>query len=230
VALHLDHGKVDRAISYAFRNGFSSIMFDGSEYPFEENVRRTRKVVELGHLEGVSVEGELGHVGVGAAGDHARRDLYTRPEDARRFVEETGVDALAVAFGTAHGPYPKGIIPTLDFDRLKAIKDSLGMPIVMHGGSSSGDDNIRHAVKCGINKINVCSDTFVACVDAVAKVTSEDPGVGFIKLLNLMEKAAADTIGHYIELASSVGKAANFAPFFDPYRAFWVKTEKKLHE
>lgn len=230
VALHLDHGKVDRAISYAFRNGFSSIMYDGSEYAFEENVRRTRYVVDLAHLEGVTVEGELGHVGMGADGDHAKADMYTKPEDAKRFVEETGVDALAVAFGTAHGHYPKGVIPVLDFDRLKAIKSLLNMPIVMHGGSSSGDDNFRKAVACGINKINVCTDTFTACVDAVAKATREDPGVDFVKMLNLMEKAAADTIAHYIQIVGSAGKASNFKPFFDPYRPFWVKTAKKLHE
>lgn len=220
IALNLDHGKTPRAISFAFRNGFSSIMIDCSEFPYEENARRTREVVELAHLEGVSVEGEIGHVGAADQDDHHRDDMYTKPEDAKRFVEDTGVDALAVAFGTAHGRYPKGFVPKLDFERLRAIRAAVDVPLVMHGGSSSGDDNIREAVASGINKINVCTDTFVACRDAAARALRDEPDIDYIKLLKAMERAAKDTIASYIRLAGSANRASAFGPLPDAHAVF----------
>jgi fructose-bisphosphate aldolase class II len=229
IALHLDHGKTDRAISFAFRNGFSSIMFDGSQYPFEENVRRTKAVVDLAHREGVTVEGELGHVGMADQKDYARYDMYTDPAEAKRFADATGIDAIAVAFGTAHGKYPANHVPVLDFDRLKAIKAAVDMPVVMHGGSASGDDNIRQAVACGVNKINVATDTFVACRDAVAAATRAEPGIDFIKLLNVLEKAARDTIAGYIALMGSASRAAAFKPWYDGHRVFSLGAAK-AHE
>lgn len=231
VALHLDHGKVERAISYAFRNGFSSIMIDASEYPFAENVRRTRAVVDLAHLEGVTVEGELGHVGMADnSADYGHADMYTDPATAKHFVEETGVDALAVAFGTAHGHYPKGYVPVLDFDRLSAITQALDIPVVMHGGSNSGDENIRRAVACGVNKINVCTDTFVACREVLARTLREEPGIDYVTLMNVMEQAARETIAAYIRLAGSAGRATGFPWFSDPYRRFSPHATTGLHE
>lgn len=229
VALHLDHGKVDHAISFAFRNGFSSIMFDGSQFPFEENVRRTKAVVDLAHREGVTVEGELGHVGMADQKDYARYDMYTDPAEAKRFADETGIDAIAVAFGTAHGKYPANHVPVLDFERLRAIKAAVNMPVVMHGGSSSGDDNIRQAVACGVNKINVATDTFVACREAMAAATREEPGIDLLKLLAVFEKAARDTIGSYIKLMGSAGRASGFAPWYDGHRVFSLGAVKS-HE
>ncbi|MBP3041733.1 class II fructose-bisphosphate aldolase, partial [Bacillaceae bacterium Marseille-Q3522] len=149
VALNLDHGRTFEGITYAFRHGFGSVMIDASETSLEENINITKEVIKLAHSQDVSVEAELGHVGQASKGDQGNNDLYTDPLDAKRFVEETNVDALAVAVGTAHGSYPKGIEPKIDFERLKAIKDILKIPLVLHGGSNSGDENIRKAVKYG---------------------------------------------------------------------------------
>ncbi len=137
-------------------------MYDGSSLPYEENVKRTAIITALAHGMGCSVEGELGHVGQADHEDDADTDLYTDPDLAMDFVEKTGIDALAVAIGTAHGAYPKGKIPKLDFERLHLLKETLNMPLVLHGGSGSGEENLRKAVAGGINKINVCTDAFEA--------------------------------------------------------------------
>ena len=155
VALHLDHGGSYELAARCIEAGYTSVMIDGSRLPFDENSGLTRRVVELAHARGVSVEGELGHV---AHNDEAGRDditrFYTRPEDAARFVRETGVDALAVAVGTAHGFY-KGEV-RLDFDRLKQIREAVGdeAALVLHGGSGVPAGLLRRAIECGVTKIN----------------------------------------------------------------------------
>lgn len=152
-ALHLDHGGSYELAARCVEAGYTSVMIDGSKLPFDENVGVTRRVVELAHAAGVSVEGELGHVAHNEEGGDISR-FYTRPEDAARFVEETGVDALAVAVGTAHGFY-KGEV-RLDFERLERIRDAVGYAaaLVLHGGSGVPDELMRRAVSCGIRKIN----------------------------------------------------------------------------
>ena len=109
---------------------------------------------------GLSCEAELGHVGMAKEADNEKADLYTDPQQAKEFAAKTECDCLAVAIGTAHGSYPKGFVPKLDFDRLKLLKETLQMPLVLHGGSGAGEENIRKAVAYGINKINVCTDLF----------------------------------------------------------------------
>ena len=155
VALHLDHGASYELAERCVEAGYTSVMFDGSKLPFAENCELTRRVVELAHANGVSVEGELGHVAHNdeAAGNEIK-NFYTRPEDALRFVEETGVDALAVAIGTAHGFY-KGEV-RLDFERLDRIRDAVGerVALVLHGGSGVPDELLRQAILHGISKIN----------------------------------------------------------------------------
>ena len=153
VALHLDHGASYELAARCVAAGYTSVMIDGSKLPFEENVELTRRVVEMAHAAGVSVEGELGHVAHNAEGGDITR-FYTRPEDALRFVEATGVDALAVAIGTAHGFY-KGEV-RLDFERLAQIRDAVGerARLVLHGGSGVPDELMRRAVSSGIAKIN----------------------------------------------------------------------------
>src|SRR5215207_7496803 len=143
VALHLDHGGSYELAARCVEAGYTSVMIDGSKLPFDENVGVTRRVVELAHAAGVSVEGELGHVAHNEEGG-----------DISRFVEATGVDALAVAVGTAHGFY-KGEV-RLDFERLEQIRDAVGSAaaLVLHGGSGVPDDLMRKAVECGIRKIN----------------------------------------------------------------------------
>ncbi|HEX8151045.1 MAG TPA: class II fructose-bisphosphate aldolase [Pyrinomonadaceae bacterium] len=153
VALHLDHGGSYELAARCVEAGYTSVMIDGSKLPFGENVGVTRRVVELAHAAGVSVEGELGHVAHNQEGGDISR-FYTLPEDASRFVGETGVDALAVAVGTAHGFY-KGEV-RLDFGRLEQIRDAVGgrAALVLHGGSGVPDELLRRAVSCGIRKIN----------------------------------------------------------------------------
>jgi len=154
VALHLDHGGSFELALRCIEAGYSSVMFDGSKLSFSENCRETRRVVELAHRNGVSVEGELGHV---AHNDEATTadqvGFYTRPEDASRFIDETEVDALAVAVGTAHGFY-KGEV-RLDFERLAQIREAAGdTALVLHGGSGVPEGLLRRAIANGITKVN----------------------------------------------------------------------------
>lgn len=158
VALHLDHGGSFAKIIQCIRHGFSSVMIDGSKLPFEENVALVEKVVEAAKAIGVTVEAELGKIG-GTEDDHTvdeREASMTVPEEAQTFVEKTKVDALAIAIGTAHGPY-KGK-PELDFERLTAIRKLVDIPLVLHGASGVYDQDIQKAISLGICKININTD------------------------------------------------------------------------
>ncbi|MDD2554545.1 MAG: class II fructose-1,6-bisphosphate aldolase, partial [Desulfotomaculaceae bacterium] len=155
VALHLDHGTSYEQAIQCIHAGFSSVMIDGSKLPLAENIKLTRRVLDVARAVGVSVEAELGKIG-GAEDDitvSERDALLTDPEEVATFVRETGVDSLAVAIGTAHGQY-KGI-PELDFPRLKKIKSMVNIPIVLHGSSGVPDDAIREAIRLGVRKVNI---------------------------------------------------------------------------
>ena len=158
VCLHLDHGKSVKACLQAINAGFTSVMIDGSSYSFEENVQMTKTVVEAARKKNISVEAEIGHVGSGKVIVERSKDdtMLTDPQEARRFVEQTGVDCLAVSIGTMHGEY-KGE-PKIDFERLREIKKQVPVPLVLHGGSGTGDDNIKRAVSQGIRKINLFTE------------------------------------------------------------------------
>lgn len=176
VALHLDHGTTYETIISCIRNGWTSIMFDGSHYPLAENIEHTNEFIKIAHAVGVSVEAELGRLG--GIEDNISVDekdaRLTSPKEAVEFVEKTGVDYLAIAIGTAHGKY-KGE-PKLDFDRLKEIKGLLNMPIVLHGASGVPEESIITAVKYGINKINIDTDVRQAFTDGIHKVFNDTPG------------------------------------------------------
>ncbi len=211
VAMMLDHGSKYERITYAFRVGYSSIMFDGSALPMDENIQKTKEVVKLCHMHGIGVEGELGHVGQAANNDDKNESLYTDPADAAYFVEQTKVDSLAVAVGTAHGEYEKGYIPHINFDRIREIKEATnGMPLALHGGSGSGDENIKKAVAAGINKINVATDVGNCCRDYLAETLASNPKINYIQLMMGMEKAVKAFIMHWIDLSGSAGSADNF--------------------
>jgi len=211
IATCLDHGNDEERILYAFRNGFSSIMYDGSLLSFDENVKRTKAVARMCHSFDMGVEGELGHVGVAASGDGRDESLYTSPEDARTFVQETHVDCLAVAVGTAHGEYPKGMVPHINFKRIEEIKDSTGgMPIALHGGSGSGDENITKAVKAGINKVNMVSDVLIESRKFLSSKLQENPGIAYIDLMSSLEGRVKEFISHWIDLTGSEGKGSLF--------------------
>lgn len=176
VAIHWDHGGTYEQMITAIKAGFTSVMIDASLLPFDENVALTRKVVEAAHAVGIQVEGELGTIGAndsyGESG--AAEIIYTNPEDAVRFVQETGVDSLAIAIGTSHGLYPAEKNPELRHDLLEQIKAAVGIPLVLHGGSSNPDSELRRAVELGVNKINISSDIKVSYHNRMREILGTD--------------------------------------------------------
>lgn len=203
VCLNLDHGPSLEVELDAIHRGFTNVMIDASSLPYEENVRRTRMIVELAHAKGISVEAELGHVGQAADGDGQTDDMYTNVAQAKDFVERTGIDALAVAIGTAHGKYPAGYVPKLDFNRLAELKAELKMPLVLHGGSGSGEENIRKAVAGGINKINVCTDAFRAAEIAMKEKWEKEPNTDYLNIMVTAEAAIKKFVKDYIRMIGS---------------------------
>lgn len=191
VAFHLDHGAGEKEVLNAFRSGVTSVMIDASTKPYEENVAITSRVVKMSRDVGVNVEGEIGHVG--SANDDSS-GVYTETADAVRFVEETGVDALAIMVGTAHGKYKKA--PKLFIDRIKEIHEHTKARLVLHGGSGVPDDQIRLAVEAGIRKINYATDLCCALVEGMNAVNllSEPLDVGMSKAANYVKDFAIDRI------------------------------------
>ncbi len=211
IAIHWDHGATYEQILEAFQFGFTSVMIDGSLKPFDENVAISRKVTESAHALGVSVEAELGTIGANdsyAEGGSAEI-IYTDPDDAVTFVEQTGVDSLAVAIGTFHGFYPAHLKPELKLDLLKEIKSRVHIPLVLHGGSGNPDDEIREAARIGINKINISTDIKVAYHDKMREVLGDDPKT---REPNAIQPACIDAMkvvaAQKIELFGAVGKGA----------------------
>ena len=158
IAVHLDHGRTEKTIRQALELGFTSVMFDGSSLPYEENVARTQQVVSWAREYGAAVECEIGVVG-GNEGDGEHVMQYTDPMDAARFSRESGADAMAVAIGNAHGVYT--VEPVLRFDILKQIADVSKLPLVLHGGSGITDADFQQAIRCGIRKVNIATASFM---------------------------------------------------------------------
>lgn len=167
-AFHLDHGTGDAAVQKALRLGATGIMRDASALPFEQNVAETRRVVEACRSVSVPVEGELGHVGLAKDGSMGE---YTKADEAADYAARTGVDALAILVGTAHGRYKQA--PVLDIRRIGEIRAATGLPLVLHGGSGVPDDQIRAAIGAGIRKINFGTDVCYAFLDAVSAVSRD---------------------------------------------------------
>lgn len=158
VAIHLDHGRDINDVMRALRDQMNSVMIDTSGLPFAENLATTKQVVDLAHRIGVAVEAELGSIGNrNATADNNMGRVYTDPKSAKEFVDATGVDDLAVAIGTVHGPYPSGD-NDIKIDRLDALNEALQMPLVLHGGSNNPDDKIKEAIAHGIAKVNISTD------------------------------------------------------------------------
>lgn len=168
ICFHLDHGAGDMEITRALRYGCTGIMTDNSMLPLEENISFTKKIADRCAYLGIGVEGELGHIG---SVNDEKMSAYTDVEEAKRFVEETGVKALAIMVGTAHGHYKQA--PVLDIERIKAIKSATGAALVLHGGSGVPDDQIKAAVAAGIRKINFGTDVCCSFLDKVFE-TSRD--------------------------------------------------------
>ncbi len=208
VALHLDHGTSFEQVMRCLRAGFTSVMIDGSRLPLAENIALTRQVVAAARAVGVSVEAELGKIG-GTEDDIHVADadaLFTDPDEAGQFVRETGVDALAVAIGTAHGRY-RGE-PQLDFDRLAAIRARVQIPIVLHGSSGVPDEDIREAIRLGVRKVNIDTNIREAFVERCRAVLAGNPEeIDPRKVLGPAREAAVEVIREKIRLFGSAGKA-----------------------
>ena len=208
IALHLDHGSSFEVAMKCIRAGFSSVMFDGSHYPLEENIRLTKEIVKAAHAMGVSVEGELGTIG-GTEDDISVDEedaALAKPEEAIRFWEETGVDALAIAVGTAHGMY-KGE-PKIRFDIIREVAAKVPVPIVLHGGSGVPDDAIREAIQCGVGKINVNTENQIACTDKIREVLGKDSKVyDPRKYLGPAREAMIEVVAEKIRLFGSSNQA-----------------------
>ncbi|AST95219.1 fructose-1,6-bisphosphate aldolase [Niallia circulans] len=177
IVIHLDHGATLADIAQAIQNGYTSVMMDASHLPFEENIALTKQAVEIAHSVGISVEAELGTIGNndGSSEGGADQILYTEPDEAREFVERTGCDTLAVAIGTSHGFYPKHMKPKIQLDRLEKINESVGIPLVLHGGSDNPDEDIRQSTQLGVAKINLSSDMKRAFFNQLRQTLQEKP-------------------------------------------------------
>lgn len=172
VVMHLDHGSSFELATQAFRAGYTSIMIDGSHSSFEDNIKISKAVVDMCKPAGIAVEAELGKVG-GKEDDLDGGDGgFTDPQEAKEFVERTGVDSLAVAIGTAHGMY-KGE-PKLDLDRLSEIKEVVSIPLVLHGGSGIPDSKVQESIERGICKVNYATELRIAFTNGVNKYLSEN--------------------------------------------------------
>lgn len=202
VAVHLDHGQSLLTCQRAIELGVGSVMIDGAALPFDENVALTRQVAELAHSHGVDVEAELGRVGLAGA-DTA--DVYTDVNEAERFIQATGVDALAIAIGNLHGQYVA--TPHLCIPRVEEIKNRCQLPLVLHGGSGTSEDDFRACVAHGIAKVNVATALQVAATRRIQHylTTAEKPN--YIDIKWRIIEASAESAAYHMELFGSVGKA-----------------------
>jgi fructose-bisphosphate aldolase class II len=207
VAVVLDHGRDFAAVMDSIHAGFTDVMIDASTLPFDGNVALTAKVVEAAHLAGLGVEAEIGHVGQGSdyADPSIRKAGLTSPEEAARFVAETGVDTLAVAIGSAHGEYVG--IPELDFERLVDIKAAVSAPLVLHGGSGIADEDFRKAASLGICKINIHTAMAMAATASIVSCVTAEPTAHYMKITRVAAAAIKDVVVHHMQVFGSVGKA-----------------------
>ena len=221
VALHLDHGDSVDSAARAIHDGFSSVMIDMSAEDWDTNVALTKETVTMAHRVGVSVEGEVGTIGrtgVHIEG-HKKEGIYTTSEEAQRFVEETGVDTLAVGIGTSHGIYPADVTPKIRIDILQKIVQAVpDTPLVLHGGSSNPDEQIAEAVKNGISKVNISSDYKHAFFEKTREILSENDGWDPNHLLPEAIEAGKKVIHHKNNLFNSIGKAKLYEGI-DPWRS-----------
>ena len=215
VCLHLDHARDMNFLKRCVDAGFTSVMYDASEYPFEENVRLSKEAADYAHKYGATVEAELGHVGDGIVSGVIKEDgnydnpedYLTNPEEMRRFIAETGVDCLAVAVGTSQGVYVHE--PKLDFERLELLNSISDIPMVVHGGSGTPDDQIKKAISLGVTKLNIYSEMMAAYFGTM-KEELEKAGTMAIWMSNANReplKAVKKVVKEKIRLTGSAGKA-----------------------
>lgn len=204
VALHLDHCTSFDGVMRALRYGYTSVMFDGSKLPFEENAKLTKAVVDAARPMGVTVEAELGTVG-GKEDNVSAGIIYTDVGEAKKFAEYTGVDILAIAIGTAHGFY-KGE-PKLDFDRIAAIRNTIDAPLVLHGGSGVPTESVKKAISLGMSKVNFATELRAAMTKAVREVLTDDSVIDPKKFMAAGRDAVTALCLDKIDMCGSAGKA-----------------------
>lgn len=203
VVVHFDHGLTFERCIEALKLGFSSVMFDGSAGDEKQNMADTREIMRIAHAMGASVEGEIGHVGEAVNGDGADGDRYTTVAEAQNFLNATGVDALAIAIGTAHGAYKAK--PRLDIERLKEIRAAVDTPLVLHGGSGLSDDDFRNTIREGIAKVNIFTDLCLAGEAAMRRAVSEN--LNYLEARNLTVSAVKAAVKEKLLLFGSQNRA-----------------------
>ena len=212
VVIHLDHGLKKETCIRALELGFSSIMYDCSIDPYEENVRKVKEMADIAHSYGATIEGELGHVGDNEGSAEGSSHLedptkyYTDPKQAKDFVQRTGVDALAIAVGTAHGAYK--LPPKLDFERIRTIASTIDVPLVLHGGSGLTDRDFKQAIHDGISKVNIFTDINVAAVKAALR-NFLDTDLGIIELIPAQVEAVKQEVIKKLTLFGSADRYSN---------------------
>lgn len=202
VVVHFDHGLTFDATLKALHLGFSSVMFDASSYSYEENIAQTCEMAKIAHSLGASIEAELGHVG-SAGEQEADTNIYTDPQQALEFAKATGVDALAVSIGTAHGQYK--VKPKLNIDILSQIRQKVDIPLVLHGGSGLSDDDFRNCIRNGIAKVNIFTDLTLAAYESIK--TDVADGTPYLELLNHSICSIKNEVVKKMRLFGSNGKA-----------------------
>ena len=202
IVLHLDHGQDFDFLRRAIELGFTSVMLDASMKEMDENIRLTKEVVAYAHTKGVSVEAEIGHVGGASEGVEGAtsESVYTTVEEAKAFAEATAVDSLAVSIGTSHGVYKSNKAPELNFTRLRELAAAVPVPLVLHGGSGTGDENLRRAVREGIAKLNIYTD-FLTGAMAEIKAAHTD---SLIETQKAADEGMRRVLTHYINLISKI--------------------------
>ena len=206
VCLHLDHGNSFELAAQAIHEGYTSIMIDGSHESFERNIELTKKAVDMAKACGIPVEAELGKVGGKEDDLECEEDTNTDPQEAKEFVERTGVDSLAIAIGTAHGFYAK--TPVLDKERVSEVKALVSVPLVLHGASGLSDDDVKECVKRGMCKVNFATELRVAYTDAGKKLLAENPEVFDPKKLGVVGvEAVKELVKNRMTVCGCVNKA-----------------------
>lgn len=208
VAINLDHGKSKEYVLKSIAAGFSSVMIDAAEYGYSKNVQITKEIVKAASMCKVSVEAEMGNMGTVSGEKLTQANMYTDPEKAIKFIQETNVTALAISFGSSHGIMPENFVPKFDFSIIEKIKKATHIPLVLHGGSGCGTKNIKKAISLGINKVNVGSDVMKAQADSIFEQQENERNREYVDLMTNTIFAAKEMEQSYIEISGSTNQAA----------------------
>lgn len=205
MALHLDHGRTFDGVMKALRWGFTSVMFDGSALPFQENVQKTKEIARVAHSLGVSIEGELGYIcSCGESIEDLADENFIKAEQVEEFVKKTKVDALAVGIGNNHGSY-RGKAK-LDYDRIKDLRAIANVPLVLHGGSKLARADFQQGITNGIAKINIATDMCIAATNTIKKELGTNPNIHYVNLMLGVKKGVKEAVKKFMLTFGCVNK------------------------